>query len=91
MLPPQSSPVFRPILVTRFSLGQPWPFVFPPALQLVTKPDFLKPNRPKHLMELVTGANPNPNDPQRFLYPITRYQDCAILSGFSFLQCMRRL
>lgn len=76
MLPRQSAPVTRP-------------FPFPTALQVVSEPELTDPTRIKRDYRVVEGANPNPNDPQRFLYPLACYQDCSILSGYSFLQCMR--
>ena len=77
MLPRQSPPVIRP-------------FLFQTALQLVSTPEKNDPNVRKQTREVVTGADPDPNDPQRFLYPISCYQECSILSGFSFVQCMLR-
>jgi hypothetical protein len=75
MLPPQSPPVIRP-------------FLFQTALQLVSMPENNDPNVLKQTRQIVTGADPDPNDPQRFLYPVSCYQECSILSSFSFVQCM---
>jgi hypothetical protein len=82
MLPRQSPPVAR-----RFRGGGRT--LFPTALQIVSTPEVINPDVVKHIREVITGANPNPNDPQRFLYPLSCFQDCSILSGLSFLQCMR--
>ena len=76
MLPPQSPPVTRP-------------FLFQTALQLIAVPETNDPNVLKQTRRVVHDrADPDPNDPQRFLYPISCYQECSILSGFSFVQCM---
>jgi hypothetical protein len=64
------------------------PFIFQTAVQPVTRPELSDPSVLKTTMELVNGANPDPNDPQRFLYPISCYQECSILSSFSFVQCL---
>jgi hypothetical protein len=75
MLPRQSPPVARP-------------FLFPIALQLVSRPSKVDPKEIKKTWEVVTGADPDPNDPAQFLYPVSCFQDCSILSGVSFMQCM---
>jgi hypothetical protein len=71
MLPRQSPPVIRP-------------FLFQTALQLVSTPEKNDPNVLKQTREVVTGADPDPND------PISCYQECSILSSFSFVQCILR-
>lgn len=73
MIPRQSPPVTRP-------------FLFPTALQLVTEPSVSDPTKKR--WKVVTGAATEPNYSQRFLYPLSCYQDCSILSAFSFAQCM---
>jgi hypothetical protein len=77
MLPRQSPPVIRP-------------FIFQTPLQLISTPELTDPTVLKKTMELVTGGDPDPNDPYRFLYPISCYQECSILSGFAFAQCLLR-
>jgi hypothetical protein len=64
------------------------PFIFQTAMQLVTRPELTDRSVLKKTWEVVTGADPDPNDPQRFLYPLSCYQDCAILSGYAFAACM---
>ena len=75
MLPRQSPPVIRP-------------FLFQVAFQLVTRPELTDPTVPKTTREMVLGADPDPNDPPRFVYPVSCYQECSIFSGFSLRHCM---
>jgi hypothetical protein len=82
MLPPQSPPVIR--------LKGTLPTVFDIAYQPVTKPNPVHAGETETENDVVTGADPTPNSPQRFQSPISCNQDCAILGGPSFVQCMLR-
>lgn len=75
MFPRQSAPVLRPVL-------------FATPFQEVSRPSLIDPAEVVTTFEVVTGADPDPNDPQQFLGPTTRVQDCSIFGGFSFMQCM---
>jgi hypothetical protein len=44
---------------------------------------------PNPVWNLVTGAQPNPNDPQR-LIPVSCYHACGLYSGFSMRRCISR-
>jgi hypothetical protein len=75
MLPSVSPPVKRPTLV------EYKPFV----VQLI---DLVGAHTPQKVWDVVPGANLNPNDPQRFLHPISRGQACSIFAGFSLASCL---
>ena len=75
MIPNISAPVNRRAL-------------FETARRQTEVPGVGEPENKKHLWELIPGANPDPNDPQRFLYPVSCDQDCYLYSGFSLAACL---
>jgi hypothetical protein len=77
MIPSLSAPVDRRALIE-------------PAQRQVATPGIGEPEFVKQLWELVPGANPNPNDPQRFLDPVPCENWCSLFSGFSFGACLAR-
>lgn len=46
------------------------------------------PGKPRYFFDLVTGAIPFPNDPQRFLGPVSCENSCYVFSGFSRTGCL---
>jgi hypothetical protein len=46
------------------------------------------PGQPRYYLDLVTGAIPYPNDPQRFLGPVPCENSCFVFAGFSRAGCL---
>jgi hypothetical protein len=75
MIPHVSPPVNRRLL-------------FETAQRQIKVPGVAEPEQTKKLWQLVLGANPDPNEPQRFLYPVSCQEWCTLFSGFSLVACL---
>jgi hypothetical protein len=59
-------------------------------LALALQNPFDPPEPPDPLWNLVPGAQPNPNDPQRWVSPVMCKKTCYLSSGTSFWRCLSR-
>ena len=82
MLPNQSQPVTRSVQPPLVSSA-----FFKTDLQEVLL-GRTKDGEPIYAWELVTGANPDPNEPMGFLYPVAYENWCYLFAGFSRNRCL---
>jgi len=75
MLPHLTPPVMRPNL-------------FQTVFRIIEEPTLTDPTKLKKLRQVIDGADPDPNDPPGFMYPVSCEQECSILSGFSLARCL---
>jgi hypothetical protein len=75
MFPHQTPPVMRPTF-------------FQTVFRIVEVPSLGDPTRFNEFRQAIDGADPDPNDPPGFMYPVSCEQECSILSGFSLARCL---